>query len=192
VPKTKLQYLSNLVAFHMENLLPLTYLLILLTILSSLAFFLVKEILKKRSLENNLYTLQKKVRENKATGLDHYLLGTLYLSKKLFDQAIIQFRYALKSWDNSDNSGLANLYNTIGFTYFESDQYELAIYYYKEAIKSVEDYTTAWNNLGYAYEKRKMLSEALESYKSVLSYDDTNEVANDRFQVLQRRVKNSG
>jgi tetratricopeptide (TPR) repeat protein len=192
VPKTKLQYLSNLVAFHMENLLPLTYLLILLTILSSLAFFLVKEILKKRSLENNLYNLQKKVRENKATGLDHYLLGTLYLSKKLFDQAIIQFRYALKSWDNSDNSGLANLYNTIGFTYFESDQYELAIYYYKEAIKSVEDYTTAWNNLGYAYEKRKMLSEALESYKSVLSYDDTNEVANDRFQVLQRRVKNSG
>jgi tetratricopeptide (TPR) repeat protein len=176
----------------MENLLPLTYLLILLTILSSLAFFLIKEILKKRSLENNLYTLQKKVRENKATGLDHYLLGTLYLSKKLFDQAIIQFRYALKSWDNSDNPGLANLYNTIGFTYFESDQYELATYYYKEAIKSVGDYTTAWNNLGYAYEKRKMLAEALESYKSVLRYDDANEVANGRFQVLQRKVKNSG
>jgi tetratricopeptide (TPR) repeat protein len=176
----------------MENLLPLTYLLILLTILSSLAFFLIKEILKKRNLENNLYDLQKKVRENKATGLDHYLLGTLYLSKKLFDQAIIQFRYALQNWDNNDSPGLANLYNTIGFTYFESDQYELAIYYYKEAIKSVAEYTTAWNNLGYAYEKRKMLSEALASYKSVLSYDDANEVANGRFQILQRRIKNSG
>ena len=176
----------------MKNLLPLTYLLILLTILISLAFFLLKEILKKRNLETNLYDLQKKVREDKATGLDHYLLGTIYLSKKLFDQAIIQFRYALKKWDNTDKTGLANLYNTIGFTYFEGEQYELAIYYYKEAIKNLDQYTTAWNNLGYAYEKRKMLQEALDSYRSVLSYDLTNEVANGRFQTLQRRVKNSG
>jgi len=176
----------------MENLLPLTYLLILLTILSILAFFLIQEILKKRTLENNLYELQKKVRENKATGVDHYLLGTIYLSKKLFDQAIIQFRYALKRWDNEDTEGLANLYNTIGFTYFESEQYELAIYYYKEALKNLRNYTTAWNNLGYAYEKKKMLSEALESYKSVLSYDQENEIANGRFQMLERRVKNSG
>jgi tetratricopeptide (TPR) repeat protein len=68
----------------------------------------------------------------------------------------------------------------------------LAIYYYKEAIKNVEDYTTALNNLGYAYEKRKMLAEALDIYKSVLNYDNDNEVANSRFQILQRRVKNSG
>jgi tetratricopeptide (TPR) repeat protein len=176
----------------MENLLPLTYLLILLIILSIIAFLLIQEIIKKRDLETNLYDFQKKVRENKANGLDHYLLGTLYLSKKLFDQAIIQFRYALKSWDNDDKPGLANLYNTIGFTYFESDQYDLAIYYYKEAIRSVGDYTTALNNLGYAYEKKKMLPEALESYKSVLIYDNGNEVANSRFQILQRRVKNSG
>jgi tetratricopeptide (TPR) repeat protein len=176
----------------MENLLPLTYLLILLSILSSLAFFLIQEILKKRKLETNLYDLQKKVRENKATGIDHYLLGTLYLSKKLFDQAIIQFRYALKIWNTNDKTGLANLYNTIGFTYFESDQYDLAIYYYKEAIKNLDNYTTAWNNLGYAYEKRKMLLEALESYKVVLSYDNDNEIASGRFQILERKVKNSG
>ena len=176
----------------MENLLPLTYLLILLTILSTLAFFLVQEILKKRKLEDNLYEIQKKVRTNKATSEDHYLLGTLYLSKKLFDQAIIQFRYALKSWDTNDKEGLANLYNTIGFTYFESEQYDLAIYYYKEALQNLQTYTTAWNNLGYAYEKKKLFSDALESYSNVLSYDRENEIATGRFQVLQRRVKNSG
>tara|TARA_B100000497_G_scaffold87954_1_gene98066 strand:- start:235 stop:765 length:531 start_codon:yes stop_codon:yes gene_type:complete len=176
----------------MENLLPLTYLLILLTILSTLAFFLVQEILKKRKLEDNLYEIQKKVRTNKASSEDHYLLGTLYLSKKLFDQAIIQFRYALKSWDTNDKEGLANLYNTIGFTYFESEQYDLAIYYYKEALKNLQTYTTAWNNLGYAYEKKKLFSEALESYSTVLSYDRENDIAIGRFQVLQRRVKNSG
>jgi|SRR6056300_47026 tetratricopeptide (TPR) repeat protein len=176
----------------MENLLPLTYLLILLTILSTLAFFLVQEILKKRKLEDNLYEIQKKVRTNKATSEDHYLLGTLYLSKKLFDQAIIQFRYALKGWDTKDKEGLANLYNTIGFTYFESEQYDLAIYYYKEALQNLQTYTTAWNNLGYAYEKKKLFSDALESYSNVLSYDRENEIATGRFQVLQRRVKNSG
>jgi tetratricopeptide (TPR) repeat protein len=176
----------------MENLLPLTYLLILLIILSTLAFFLVQEILKKRKLEDNLYEIQKKVRTNKATSEDHYLLGTLYLSKKLFDQAIIQFRYALKGWDTKDKEGLANLYNTIGFTYFESEQYDLAIYYYKEALQNLQTYTTAWNNLGYAYEKKKLFSDALESYSNVLSYDRENEIATGRFQVLQRRVKNSG
>ena len=176
----------------MENLLPLTYLLILLTILSTLAFFLVQEILKKRKLEDNLYEIQKKVRTNKATSEDHYLLGTLYLSKKLFDQAIIQFRYALKGWDTKDKEGLANLYNTIGFTYFESEQYDLAIYYYKEALQNLQTYTTAWNNLGYAYEKKKLFSDALESYSNVLSYDRENEIATGRFQLLQRRVKNSG
>ena len=176
----------------MENLLPLTYLLILLTILSTLAFFLVQEILKKRKLEDNLYEIQKKLRTNKATSEDHYLLGTLYLSKKLFDQAIIQFRYALKGWDTKDKEGLANLYNTIGFTYFESEQYDLAIYYYKEALQNLQTYTTAWNNLGYAYEKKKLFSDALESYSNVLSYDRENEIATGRFQVLQRRVKNSG
>nr|BDA99127.1 hypothetical protein [Hemiselmis andersenii] len=176
----------------MENLLPIIYLLILLLILSGLAFFLIQEIRQKRKLETNLYSLQKKVRENQATSQDHYFLGTLYLSKKLFDQAIIQFRYALKSWDSNDTAGLANLYNTIGFTYFESEQYDLAIYYYKEAVKISNDYSTAWNNLGYAYEKKKMISEALESYRSVLKYDRQNEIANNRFQSLQRRVKNSG
>ena len=174
----------------MENILPLIYLLTLLTLLGSLTFFLVQEIIKKRNLENRLYTLQKKVRENAADYEDHYLLGTLYLSKKLFDQAIVQFRYALKLWNTKDNVGLANLYNTIGFTYFESEQYDLAIYYYKEAIKKLEGYTTAWNNLGYAYEKKKMNTDALNIYKKVLEYDNKNEIAINQIQILNRKVKN--
>nr|BDA97863.1 photosystem I assembly protein Ycf37 [Chroomonas collegionis] len=173
----------------MENILPLIYLLILLSLLGSLAFFLGQEIIKKRAIESKLYNLQKKVREDQATYQDYYLLGTLYLSKKLFDQAIVQFRYSLKLWDSTDNEGLANLYNTIGFTYFESEQYDLAIYYYKEAIKKFKTYTTAWNNLGYAYEKKKMNSEALNVYEKVLDYDSENEIALSQMQLLRRKVK---
>jgi len=173
----------------METTLPFIYLFTLLFFLSAVAFFLIQEIQKKREIENNLYELQKKIRENKATYEDHYLLGTLYLSKNLSDQAIIQFRCALNIWDSNDFKGLANLYNTIGYTYFESDQYDLSIYYYKEAIKNMKDYITAWNNLGYAYEKKKMNSEAMIAYLNVIQYDENNQTANDRVESLKRKLK---
>lgn len=173
----------------MENVLPLLYLLILLSLLAGLTFFLVREVLKKQTLEKNLYSLQKKIRTNQANSEDYYLLGTLYLSKKLFDQAIIQFRYAVKLWDSEDTIGVANLYNTIGFTYFESEQYDLSIYYYKEAIKNLPDYITAWNNLGYAYEKKKMVEEAVKSYQVALKYNSDNQIALDRLQILKRTFK---
>ena len=73
----------------METILPFVYLLILLGLLSGITFFIIKEITKKREIESKLYELQKKIRENDSNSEDHYLLGTIYLSKKLFDQAII-------------------------------------------------------------------------------------------------------
>jgi tetratricopeptide (TPR) repeat protein len=101
----------------MDTLLPLVYLTVLLLILLILTLFLFRQIFQKRQVETILSELQIKVRANLATGEDYYLLGTIYLSKKLFDQAIIQFRYALQLWDKNDKEGIANLYNTVGFTY---------------------------------------------------------------------------
>lgn len=173
----------------MDNLLPLIYLTVLLAVLVLLTLFLFKQIFQKRKVEDALSELQLKVRSNNATGEDYYILGTIYLSKKLFDQAIIQFRYALQLWDKDDKEGIANLYNTVGFTYAESNQYDLAIYYYNEAIKNLTNYTIALNNLGYVYEKKGNLLDALKVYKSVVAYDQQNEVALDRLQVLQRRIK---
>nr|BDA98979.1 hypothetical protein [Rhodomonas sp. NIES-2332] len=173
----------------MDNLLPLVYLTVLLLVLLILTLFLFKQIFQKKKVEEALSELQLKVRSNNATGEDYYLLGTIYLSKKLFDQAIIQFRYALQLWDKNDKEGIANLYNTVGFTYSESNQYDLAVYYYNEAIKNLSNYTTALNNLGYVYEKKGAFLEAVKTYQSVISYDQENEVALDRLQILKRRFK---
>nr|BDA98240.1 hypothetical protein [Rhodomonas sp. NIES-1006] len=173
----------------MDNFLPLVYLSVLLIVLLILALLLFQQIFQKRKVEEALSELQLKVRSNNANGEDYYLLGTIYLSKKLFDQAIIQFRYALQMWDKNDTEGIANLYNTVGFTYSESSQYDLAIYYYNEAIKNLSNYTTALNNLGYVYEKKGDFSEAIKTYQSVVSYDQSNEVALDRLQILKRRVR---
>ena len=173
----------------MDNLLPLIYLTVLLIILLIFSLFLFKQIFQSRKVEQVLSDLQAKTRSNSATGEDYYVLGTIYLSKKLFDQAIIHFRYALQLWDKNDKEGLANLYNTVGFTYSESNQYDLAIYYYNEAIKNLSNYTTALNNLGYVYEKKGKFLDAMKAYKSVIAYDQGNTVALDRLEVLKRRVK---
>jgi tetratricopeptide (TPR) repeat protein len=173
----------------MDTLLPLVYLTVLLLILLILTLFLFRQIFQKRQVETILSELQIKVRANLATGEDYYLLGTIYLSKKLFDQAIIQFRYALQLWDKNDKEGIANLYNTVGFTYSESNQYDLAIYYYNQAIKNLSNYTTALNNLGYVYEKKGCFLDAIKIYQTVTDYDKENQVALDRLQVLRRRIK---
>ena len=173
----------------MNNLLPLLYLFILISSLGLLLFFLIKQIFQKREKENELSLLQQKLRAGSISYFEHYSLGVIYLSKKLFDQAIIQFSYALKKWDRLDTPGLANLYNTIGFTYFESNQFDLAIYYYQEAIILIPDYIVALNNLAYAYEKKKSLLDAVATYKKVLSYDEKNNIANEKIQSLTRRIK---
>ncbi len=84
---------------------------------------------------------------------------------------------------------MATLYNTIGFTYFESGQYDVSIYYYKEAINLNPNYAIALNNLAYSYEKKKMLQEAIQTYSKVLTFDEDNTTANEKLIALQKRSK---
>src|SRR6056300_402058 len=176
----------------MDNIVPLLYLSILSISLLTLSVFIGRQIIARKQVEDSLSILQNKIRNNEASAEDYYDLGSIYLSKKLFDQAILQFRYALQVWKNEDLGGISNLYNTIGFTYAETDQYEIAIYYYKEALKNDTDYIVALNNLGYAYEKQKMLKEAFTTYKQVIEKEPNNETALSRIQILQRRIPKSG
>ena len=173
----------------MNSILPTVYLLILFICLVILLIFLSKQILKKKELERVLSELQKKLRSGNATPKDYYSAGVIYLSKKLFDEAILQFSKALKNWDREDIEGLSNLYNTIGFTYFESEQFDVSIYYYKEAISLRPTYIVALNNLAYAYEKKKMLQDATELYSQVLTLDGENETANEKLIILKGRSK---
>jgi len=176
----------------MDNVVPLLYLSILLISLVLISIFIGGQIIERKQIEDNLSVLQNKIRNNVANAEDYYELGSIYLSKKLFDQAILQFRYALQIWKNEDLEGISNLYNTIGFTYAETEQYDLAIYYYQEALKNDNNYTVALNNLGYAYEKQKMINEAITTYKKVITKEPNNETAVSRIQILKRRIPKSG
>jgi len=50
----------------MDNIVPLLYLSILLFSLLTLSFFIGKQIIERKEIENNLSTLQNKIRNNKA------------------------------------------------------------------------------------------------------------------------------
>ena len=173
----------------MNTLLPTIYLLLLFASLCTIVIFLFIQVVKKKEVETELSELQKRSRSGNARASDQYSLGVIYLSKKLFDQAILQFSSALRNWDKLDKEGLAVLYNTIGFTYFESGQYDVSIYYYKEAINLNSEYSIAMNNLAYSYERKKLLNEAIKTYSKVLTFDKNNKIANEKLVALKKRSK---
>ena len=176
----------------MNTLLATIYLGILLTILGLVFYFLISQISNKRKLEEDLRTLKNKIESGSATPNDYYSLGSIYLSKKLFDQAILQFSKALKNWDKNDLVGYSSLYNAIGFTYFESEQIDMSIYYYQEAVNLNPTYIIALNNLAHSYEKKRMFQKASEIYKKVLQYDKNNPVAEEKLEYTSRKIRNSG
>ena len=114
--------------------------------------------------------------------------GEFFWIKKLYSQAILQLQKALKAKDLKEDENKALVYNALGFAYAAQEQYDLAIRQYKEALKLTPDYTTAWSNLGFSYEKKGLDAPALEAYQEVLQRDANNAVAKKRSESLQKRL----
>lgn len=171
----------------MDNLLPLVYISFLLALLASTGWVIFGKILKNRNTENALSRLQTQIKDGKATSQDYYELGSIYLDKKIFVQAITQFQKALKA-EGSEPENLAPVYNGLGYAYFAQEQYDLAIRNYKEALKINPEYVTALNNLAHAYERKKLTAQALQTYEDVLQYDPDNQTAKRRSESLRKRL----
>ena len=168
----------------MDSALAISYLGALVLLLAGVIWLVVRQILKARSLENVISDLQPKLEKEKGTPEDYYQLGSVYLRKKLYAKSITLFNKALK--EGGDNN--PEVYNALGFCYFSQDQYDLAIKNYKQAIALQTGYVTAINNLGHAYEKKKLLPQAIEMYEQVVKLDQKNEAANRRLTSLRKQV----
>ncbi len=168
----------------MDITLSIAYLGALVVLLAGVSWLVIRQILKARSLENVISDLQPKLQKEKGTSEDYYQLGSVYLRKKLYAQAITLFNKALK--EGGEN--VPEVYNALGFSYFSQEQYDLAIRNYKEAIALQDGYVTAINNLGHAYEKKKLLPQAIEMYEQVLNLDQKNENAQRRLTSLRKQV----
>ena len=173
------------------NLL-LTYLVTLLVLLGIAAVLVLRQAYKTRRMESTLNRLQSKLTKDKGTAQEHYELGSLMLDKKLYSQAAIQLKQALKLLEDDDADKAALIYNALGFAYFAQEQYDLAIRQYKEALDIEPGYVTALNNLGHSYERKQLTAQALEAYEEALKYDSGNKTAKQRAESLRKRFVPAG
>ncbi len=171
----------------MDNL-PIVYLSILLIVLFGSGIFVFRQVLKTRKTENALGRLQKKLSTEKGTVQECYELGSIYLEKKLYSQAIALFQKAIKAAEQENEENIAPIYNGLGFAAFSQEQYDLAIRHYKEALKQNPDYVFALNNLGHAYEKKNLVAPALEAYEQVLKSEPNNTTAKRRAESVRKRL----
>lgn len=171
----------------MENTLPIIYLSVFLALLGVAGWAVVRQVLKTRRVENTLSQLERKLKKERGTVQEYYELGSIYLDKKLYAQAISLFQKALKGVD-AEEENLAPVYNGLGFSYFAQEQYDLAIRNYKDALKQAPTYVTALNNLGHAYERKKLTAQALEMYEEALKHEPNNSTAKRRADSLRKRL----
>lgn len=172
----------------MNDSSPVVYISILLGLLSFVAIFLFREIIRSRKTESRYSKLQNKLKKQKGTAQEYYELASIYLDKKLFVQAIELLKKSLKAEDELEPENQALVYNALGFAYYSQEQYDLAIRNYKEATKLCPGYTVALNNLGKVYEKKQLVKQALECYQQTLQSEPKNKIALKRVESLEKRL----
>ncbi|MBL1176428.1 tetratricopeptide repeat protein [Pantanalinema sp. GBBB05] len=172
----------------MRETFPLIYLSLLLVLLGLAAWAIVRQVLRTRSTETRLTKLQSKLTKEKGTAQEYYELGSIYLQKKVFAQAITLYQKALKAEEELPEQEGALIYNALGYAYFGQEQYDLAIRQYKEALKLNPQYVVALNNLGHAYERKQLSSQALEAYEQALQIEPQNITAKQRAESLRKRL----
>jgi len=166
---------------------PLLYLVALAGILSVVGYFVLREVLRIRAQGRVIRQLQPRLSKGKGSPQEHYELGSVYLQKRLYDQAIVQLKKALEV----AGENIPPVCNALGFAYFSQGQYDLAIRYYKDAVAADPGYVTAWNNLAHAYEKKNLYGPGLEAYETVLQLDPKNAIAKRRAESLRKRLRPS-
>ena len=87
--------------------------------------------------------------------------------------------------------GIASLFNTLGFTYYQLKEYEIAVYYYKIALTLTPDYITSLTNLAYLYQNQNKISEVENIYKKLILFGLETEKMQEIKYFLSRRNKNS-
>ncbi|MGC2062920.1 MAG: tetratricopeptide repeat protein [Thermodesulfovibrionales bacterium] len=108
-------------------------------------------------------TLPEQSRLQEATA--HYRLGVSALNDKMVQQAFVEFHKALELNPNDKE-----VLNALGIVYLmHLDDTPKAIEYFEKAVKVAPDYSEAYNNLGYSYEKSGSFETAITYYKKAIS-----------------------
>ena len=178
----------------MNALLPQTYLLGLIGLLAIVAVVVGRQFLRVRRDEQSLLKMeQEKVASSKDAGA-LYELASVQLRKRLYSQAIVTLRQAVKRLNDEPDEARALIENALGYALAAEKDFTTAVRHYKAALRAKEDYPVAINNLAYAQERLLENEEACTLYRQTLVLDPKNKTARKRLNRLERaaaKVKSS-
>ena len=178
----------------MNALLPQTYLLGLIGLLAIVAVVAGRQFLRVRRDEQSLLKMeQEKVASSKDAGA-LYELASVQLRKRLYSQAIVTLRQAVKRLNDEPDEARALIENALGYALAAEKDFTTAVRHYKAALRAKEDYPVAINNLAYAQERLLDNEEACALYRQTLVLDPKNKTARKRLNRLERaasKVKSS-
>jgi tetratricopeptide (TPR) repeat protein len=95
----------------------------------------------------------------------HFKMGVAYLNEAKVQQAFVEFQQAYQL--NPDDKEVLNGIGIIYLLYF--DETAKAIDFFEKATKVDPNYSDAYNNLGFAYEKLGRFDAAITFYKKAVS-----------------------
>ena len=170
------------------NLLPQTYLLGLVGLLSIVAVVVGRQLLRVRRDEARLIELEQAGAAGSRQAADLYELGSVQLRKRLYPQATASLKQALKRANGEPEEARAVIENALGFSLAAQKDYEGAVGHYKLALKAKPDYPVALNNLAFAQDKLLKTEEAADLYRQTLVLDPGNTTARKRLKQLERRL----
>jgi len=94
----------------------------------------------------------------------HYGIGRIYSAQKTYDQAINEYKSAIRI-----DTGSISAYNSMGIAYMNLKQYNDAVTAFKKAASLYENYGDAWANLGEADYSLKQYPDALKVLEMALT-----------------------
>lgn len=166
----------------------LIYLGALISLLGIGSFFVVRQIVIRRELENAAKELQERVRSGEANAVEYFELGAVMLRKKFYPLAAKYLEQAIEKWEG-DVQDLAQVHNALGFSYSSDGKLDKGIMQYEKAVELQPGYVTAWNNMGDAFEKKKDLKGALKAYDQALLFDPNDKVARSCRDLIKERLE---
>ena len=169
------------------NLLPQTYLLGLVGLLTVVSVIVGRQLLRVRRDEARFVQLEQASTAASRQSADLYELGSVQLRKRLYPQAAATLKQALKRLSDEPNEARALIENALGFALAAQKDYDTAIKHYKLALRAKEDYPVAINNLAFAQEKLLKYEEAISLYKKTLELEPNNSTAKKGIKKLEKR-----
>jgi len=177
-------------------------------------------IARNRDWKDGLTLWSKTVKQTPDSGIAHGSLGRAYQEQGLLDEAIGEYRQAVRMMPNhfkayynlgviydqkgdankavdnlkmsiTINPGFANAHYNLAILYHKQGLTDEAIRHYRKVIDLIPDDFEARNNLGVAFAMQGKLDQALLEWEKVLAIDPANKGANDNVRKAKEILEKS-